>query len=196
METQPNTPPLEGNSNHIQGQSKNSVMPVSVTKKFWPSEVCPLHPQVPHLQTENIQDGISLVVQWLTLCLPMQEVRVQFLVRELVSCILQVAAKNFKKQISKHNIINRLYFKFKMFFKKKWKYLGQIFPRSSETKLEFVMHHRLLPQHLHCIDSYFQSIYIVLSSISQRRQWLPTPVLLPGKSHGWRSLVGCSPWGR
>ena len=29
----------------------------------------------------------------------------------------------------------------------------------------------------------------------QRRQWHPTPVLLPGKSHGWRSLVGYSPWG-
>ena len=28
-----------------------------------------------------------------------------------------------------------------------------------------------------------------------RRQWHPTPVLLPGKSHGWGSLVGCSPWG-
>ena len=27
-------------------------------------------------------------------------------------------------------------------------------------------------------------------------KWHPTPVLLPGKSHGWRSLVGCSPWGR
>ena len=27
-----------------------------------------------------------------------------------------------------------------------------------------------------------------------RRQWHPTPVLLLGKSHGWRSLVGCSPW--
>ena len=26
-------------------------------------------------------------------------------------------------------------------------------------------------------------------------QWYPTPVLLPGKSHGRRSLVGCSPWG-
>ena len=25
--------------------------------------------------------------------------------------------------------------------------------------------------------------------------WHPTPVLLPGKSHGWRSLEGCSPWG-
>ena len=31
---------------------------------------------------------------------------------------------------------------------------------------------------------------------SWRRQWHPTPVLLPGKSHGLRSLVGCSPWGR
>ena len=27
-----------------------------------------------------------------------------------------------------------------------------------------------------------------------RRQWHPTPVLLPGNSHGWRSLVDCSPW--
>ena len=31
---------------------------------------------------------------------------------------------------------------------------------------------------------------------SRRRQWQATPVLLPRKSHGWRSLVGCSPWGR
>ena len=29
-----------------------------------------------------------------------------------------------------------------------------------------------------------------------RRQWQPPPVLLSGKSHGRRSLVGCSPWGR
>ena len=28
-----------------------------------------------------------------------------------------------------------------------------------------------------------------------RRQWHPTPVLLPGKSHGWRSPVGWRPWG-
>ena len=28
-----------------------------------------------------------------------------------------------------------------------------------------------------------------------RRQWYPTPALLPGKSHGRRGLVGCSPWG-
>ena len=31
--------------------------------------------------------------------------------------------------------------------------------------------------------------------LSRRRRWHPTPVLLPRKSHGWRSLVGCSPWG-
>ena len=37
---------------------------------------------------------------------------------------------------------------------------------------------------------------IICISLSQRRQWHPTPVLLPGKSPGQRSLVGCSPWGR
>ena len=31
--------------------------------------------------------------------------------------------------------------------------------------------------------------------ISHARQWQHTPVLLPGKSHGWRSLEGYSPWG-
>ena len=30
---------------------------------------------------------------------------------------------------------------------------------------------------------------------NRRRQWHPTPVLLPGESHGWRRLVGYSPWG-
>ena len=33
------------------------------------------------------------------------------------------------------------------------------------------------------------------SVINQRRQWQPTPVLLPGKSQGQRNLVGCGPWG-
>ena len=31
--------------------------------------------------------------------------------------------------------------------------------------------------------------------IPWRRKWQPTPVFLPGKSHGWRSLAGYSPWG-
>ena len=37
-------------------------------------------------------------------------------------------------------------------------------------------------------------ICVILANI-WRRQWHPTPVLLPGKSHGQRRLVGCSPWG-
>ena len=37
--------------------------------------------------------------------------------------------------------------------------------------------------------------WVTLVLMSRRRQWHPTPVLFPGKSHGQRSLVGCSPWG-
>ena len=37
--------------------------------------------------------------------------------------------------------------------------------------------------------------YLINSFLTDIRQWHPTPVLLPGKSHGQRSLVGCSPWG-
>ena len=41
-------------------------------------------------------------------------------------------------------------------------------------------------------NKYFGKQY----GLCRRRQWHPTPVLLPGKSHGQRSLVGCSPGGR
>ena len=34
-----------------------------------------------------------------------------------------------------------------------------------------------------------------VGKISWRRKWQPTPVFLPGKSHGWRNLVGYSSWG-
>ena len=34
------------------------------------------------------------------------------------------------------------------------------------------------------------------NTILSEKAMAPTPVLLPGKSHGRRSLVGCSPWGR
>ena len=40
-----------------------------------------------------------------------------------------------------------------------------------------------------------QIIYSLSKLHIQRRQWHPTPVLFPGKSHGRRSLLGCSPWG-
>ena len=40
------------------------------------------------------------------------------------------------------------------------------------------------------------STYVVLFGVARRRQWQPTPVHLPVKSHGQRSLVGCSSWSR
>ena len=43
---------------------------------------------------------------------------------------------------------------------------------------------------------FFTELVQIISQSVRRRQWHPTPVLLPGKSHGWRSLEGCSPWGR
>ena len=42
---------------------------------------------------------------------------------------------------------------------------------------------------------WFQSNSLLTHTVSwEQRQWHPIPVLLPGKSHGRRSLVGCSPW--
>ena len=40
-----------------------------------------------------------------------------------------------------------------------------------------------------------QTWFITNQLLYWRRPWHPTPVLLPGNSHGWRSLVGYSPWG-
>ena len=43
--------------------------------------------------------------------------------------------------------------------------------------------------------SFYLYKFIYLFIFLRRWQRHPTPVLLPGKSHGWRSLVGCRPWG-
>ena len=56
----------------------------------------------------------------------------------------------------------------------------------SKTIWKFTVHILLRPG-LENFEHYFTSIW--------RRQWHPTPVLLPGKSHGRRNLEGCSPWG-
>ena len=60
--------------------------------------------------------------------------------------------------------------------------------------------------HVHWVDdasvvmgwvSHTNSNNFLLNTLHKwRKKWHPTPVLLPGKSHGRRRLVGCSPWGR
>ena len=49
-------------------------------------------------------------------------------------------------------------------------------------------------QTLACFFFFF--FKLVTMPLIWRRQWQATPVLLPGKSHGWRILVGYSPCGR
>ena len=61
------------------------------------------------------------------------------------------------------------------------------FSKTSLNIRKFTVHILLKPG-LENFEHYFTSMW--------RRQWHPTPVLLPGKSHGRRSLVGCSPLGR
>ena len=63
--------------------------------------------------------------------------------------------------------------------KQEWKKYTRILKKKKKNSLSFQL--------------YSNKIYLALSG---RRQQHPTPVLLPGKSHGRRSLVGCSPWGR
>ena len=64
-----------------------------------------------------------------------------------------------------------------------------------------IYHHSLAHSTLPLFEIFYWNFHLVrvkndLPAIkSRRRQWHPTPVLLPGKSHGWRSLVGYSPWG-
>ena len=52
---------------------------------------------------------------------------------------------------------------------------------------------QMVKNHLHCRRLKFDPWVV---KIPWRREWLPTPVFLPGESHGQRSLMGYSPWSR
>ena len=70
----------------------------------------------------------------------------------------------------------------------------------------YILRNHLAVHMKHCGSTIFQvekaEHYLVpimwekVPIMGGRKQWHPTPVFLPGKSHGRRSLVGCSPWGR
>ena len=54
-----------------------------------------------------------------------------------------------------------------------------------------------MAQRLKCLPAMQDSWVLSLSREDpRRRKWQPTPVFLPGESHGGRTLVGYSPWGR
>ena len=74
-----------------------------------------------------------------------------------------------------------------------WKYLKEC-QGNIEQILKFSC--LLLKSQIQRMIFLLSILKIVLYSPLWRRQWQPTPILLPGKSHGQRSLVGCGPWGR
>ena len=72
------------------------------------------------------------------------------------------------------------------------------------TACYFLMHHQEkgLPRRLsgkestyHCRRHRRCEFYPWVRKIPWKRKWQPSPVFLPGESHGQRSLVGCNPWG-
>ena len=63
--------------------------------------------------------------------------------------------------------------------------VGRSFDCSSAVKNEF----------LQCGSHRRRGFNLWVGKIPWRRAWQPTPVFLPGKSHGKRSLTGYSPWG-
>ena len=62
--------------------------------------------------------------------------------------------------------------------------------RTGKGQFSFQSQRKAMPKNIQTTTQLHSSHTLVW-----RRQWQPTPVLLPGKSHGRRSLVGCSPWG-
>ena len=61
---------------------------------------------------------------------------------------------------------------------------------------QFVVYNKVIQIYIYIFNHvYTYSLFVMNIYIQWKRQWHPTPVLLPGKSHGRRRLVGCSPWG-
>ena len=82
-------------------------------------------------------------------------------------------------------------------FSKFWKIEVQVIVLKFPPKNCFSSIIDILIQCKHIISVHkFLICFDIVPLIPGRRQWHPTLVVLPGKSHGRRSLVGYSPWGR
>ena len=73
-------------------------------------------------------------------------------------------------------------------------YLGAIWHADPGTKVLILLPNKTTHSSQPVALSQWTFCVCVLVSCVYRK-WQPTPVLLPGESHGWRSLVGYSPWG-
>ena len=71
----------------------------------------------------------------------------------------------------------------------------EFFPLCSKCLNLKVNENKLASINSFYLKFFWKHFYMLLVNFLRRRQWHPIPVLLPGKSHGLRSLVGCCPWG-
>ena len=75
----------------------------------------------------------------------------------------------------------------------------QIDRETVEIVTDFIFLHSKITAHGDCNHEIKRHLLLgrkVMTHLDSiwRRQWHPTPILSPGKSHRWRSLLGCSPW--
>ena len=68
------------------------------------------------------------------------------------------------------------------------------YPSPTESKTLFYTSVSLLLSRIQGYSYHLSKFHIYALVYCGRKQWHSTPVLLPGKSHGQRSRVGCSPW--
>ena len=70
-----------------------------------------------------------------------------------------------------------------------WIFWGQLSPVGSASQCLSAFS---IPGNTTCLP--YQQVRVRTKLHTKRRKWQPTPVFLPGESHGRRSLVGYSPW--
>ena len=68
--------------------------------------------------------------------------------------------------------------------------------RAGKGPFSFQSQRKVMPKNAQTTTQLHSSHTLVWRKLHWRRKWQLTPVFLPGKSHGQKSLVGCSPWGR
>ena len=111
---------------------------------------------------------------------------------------------NVKQLLSAWNCIQLVHIKENLIHSSKWslwyiwgKWLRWLYYDKIEPEAFYPFVCWFYALSLYCGSMLFDCIVAGLWIMAARRRQLhPTPVLLPGKSHGQRSLVGCSPWGR
>ena len=82
----------------------------------------------------------------------------------------------------------------------KLQYFGHLMGRADSLKKTLMLgkiegRRRRGQQRMRWLDGITDSTDMTLSRLWEIKAWQPTPVFLPGESHGQRRPAGCSPWG-